>query len=156
MRLPREEAFALAREMAAANQETTAFYRFADFEHYYPRRLRTDALLHARFVALGGRPVEKHPLSFVLQGSGFLERWFDHGLITRIPLGQIPSDFISFTYGDSMTMLQQNGAFTMLTKETLLKTIADYQGSLEDFFAEIADRFNYIEVQVWNDACITL
>lgn len=67
MRLPKNEAFALAQKLAAQNKETTAFYRFADFENYYPRRLKTDALLYARFVELGGKPLEQHPLSFVLQ-----------------------------------------------------------------------------------------
>ena len=35
MRLPKEEAFALVEKMAAQHPETTAFYRFADFENYY-------------------------------------------------------------------------------------------------------------------------
>lgn len=42
MRLPKDEAFALAYKMAGQNKDTTAFYRFADFENYYPRRLQTD------------------------------------------------------------------------------------------------------------------
>ena len=154
MRLPRGEAFALAAAMAARNPETTAFYRFADFENYYPRRLRTDALLRERFIALGGKPVEAHPLSFVLQGSRFLDGWFDHGVVTSVPLLQIPDHAVSFTYGDSMTMLQRDGAFTMLTKGMLLQTIAEYSGSLEDFLAEIAAQFHYIEVQLWDDACL--
>ena len=156
MRLPRDEAFALAAAMAAENPETTAFYRFADFENYYPRRLQTDALLHARFLELGGKPVEDHPLSFVLQGSRFLDGWFDHGFVTRVPLSQIPSEAVSFTYGDSMSVLQREGAFTMLTKEMLVQTISAYDGTLDAYFSAIADTFHYIEVQVWNDACLGL
>ncbi len=34
MRLPEEEAYAKAYEMAAQHPETTAFYRFADFETF--------------------------------------------------------------------------------------------------------------------------
>ena len=34
MRLPKDEAFALAYKMAEQNKDTTAFYRFADFENY--------------------------------------------------------------------------------------------------------------------------
>ncbi len=67
MRLPKDEAFALAHEMAEQNKETTAFYRFADFENYYPERLKTDMLLYNRFTQLGGKPLQEHPLSFVLQ-----------------------------------------------------------------------------------------
>ena len=42
MRLAKEDAFAMAKKMAAAHPETTAFYRFADFENYYELRLRQD------------------------------------------------------------------------------------------------------------------
>lgn len=154
MRLPKNEAFALACEMAAQNKETTAFYRFADFENYYPERLKTDMRLYARFIELGGKPLQEHPLSFVLQGSDFLDGWFDCGTVTTIPLHRIPSAYISFTYGDSMTVLKRNGGFTMLTKEMLFKTIADYNGTLEEFLRNAAEQYRYIEVQVWNDECL--
>ena len=107
MRLSKEEAFALAREMAERNRETTAFYRFADFENYYPRRLQTDKLLCDRFLELGGKPVEQHPLSFVLQGSDYLDNWFDCGVITTVPLALVPGDFVSFTLVDSMAALER-------------------------------------------------
>jgi len=154
MRLPKAEAFALAYEMAEKNKETTAFYRFADFENYYPERLETDRLLYDRFVELGGNPLEEHPLSFVLQGSDYLNDWFDCGIITRIPLNLIPSENISFTYGDSMSTLKRHGAFTMLTKEALLMEISDYNGTLEDFLINVENKYHYIEVQVWNDECL--
>lgn len=151
MCLPKEEAFALAYEMAAQNKNTTAFYRFTDFENYYPERLQTDALLYNRFKELGGNPLREHPLSFVLQGSEYLNAWFDDGIVTAIPLGRIPSDCISFTYGDSMSVLRKFGAFTMLTKDMLLQEIANYDGSLEEFLSAVAKQYKYIEAQVWTD-----
>ena len=154
MRLPKYEAFALAHEMAERNKDTTAFYRFADFENYYPERLKTDKHLYERFIELGGKPVEEHPLSFVLQGSDFLDGWFDRGIVTTIPLSRINADHISFTYGDSMSTLKMNGGFTMLTKDMLFKTISDYDGTLEDFLKYISDKYHYIEVQVWDDDCL--
>ncbi|MDE7361649.1 MAG: hypothetical protein K2N38_06930 [Oscillospiraceae bacterium] len=154
MRLPKDEAFALAYEMAEQNKETTAFYRFSDFENYYPRRLKTDKLLYDCFLELGGKPLQEHPLSFVLQGSDYLDGWFDCGIVTRIPLNHIDSEDISFTYGDSMAVLERNGSFTMLTKDMLLKEIADFNGTIEEFLANVADKYNYVEVQVWNDECL--
>lgn len=154
MRLPREEAFALARELAARNRETTAFYRFADFERYYPERLETDALLRRRFIELGGRPTQAHPLSFVLQGSEYLDAWFDHGIVTRFPLDAIPGHAISFTLGDSMSALKRDGSLTMLTKDALLKAIADFDGPFNAFLATVAQGYHYIEAQVWDDACL--
>lgn len=154
MRLTKEKAFALAYAMAEQNRNATAFYRFADFENYYPERLKTDALLHTRFIELGGKPVQEHPLSFVLQGSNYLNEWFDCGIVTTIPLNRIPSDFISFTYGDSQSTLKKRGELIMLTKDMLFTAISDYDGTLEQFLAEASNQYRYIEVQVWNDDCL--
>lgn len=154
MRLPKEDAFALAYKMAAQNPDTTAFYRFADFENYYPERLKTDRLLYTRFLELGGRPRQEHPLSFVLQGSDYLRDWFDGGIVIRLPLGRVPPEDISFTYGDSMSTLKKRGGLTMLTKGMLLKAISDYGGTIEEFLGDVVSRYGYIEAQVWNDGCL--
>ena len=47
MRLPKEQAFKKAKELAENNAEAQAFYRFADFENYYPRRLKADDIIHS-------------------------------------------------------------------------------------------------------------
>lgn len=151
MWLPKEQAFALAGEMAKQNKDTTAFYRFADFDNYYRERLKTDEMLYTRFRGLGGRPAKEHPLSFVLQGSEYLDNWFDKGIVTRIPMEQIPAQRISFTYGDSMAVLKKQGSFNMLTKEMLIQTMADYDGTLEEFIQEVNREYHYMEVQVWQD-----
>ena len=140
--------------MAGQNKDTTAFYRFADFENYYPRRLQTDKLLFARFVELGGKTLQEHPLSFVLQGSSYLNDWFDNGIVTKIPLNSISSNHISFTYGDSMASLKKYSGFTMLTKDMLLKVMYDYNGTTEEFMTNIQKEYHYIEVQVWDDECV--
>lgn len=156
MRLPRDEAFALAYKMARENKDTTAFYRFADFENYYSRRLQTDKLLYTRFTELGGKPLQEHPLSFVLQESNYLDNWFGNGIVTSIPLERIPSDRISFTYGDSMASLEHRGEITMLTKEMLMTAISEHCGTVDDFMADIEQKYHYIEVQVWDDECVRL
>lgn len=164
-RLPKEEAFALAYKMAAANPDTEGFYRFADtpqgFENYYPRRMMTDEYLYDSFISLGGKPKEKHPLSFVLHGSEFLDKYFGNGMAIKIKLNSIPSEYISFTLGDSMVMLFrkdgvrrteiQHGKLIMYTKEMLLNAISGYNGTLDDYMKYITDKYKYIEVQLWND-----
>ena len=150
-RLPKEEAFSFAYQMEKDNPETTAFYRFADFENYYPRRMKQDEYLYNLFVSLGGTPKEKHPLSFVLQGSDYLENWFGNGLVSRIKLQDIPSEFISFTFGDSMASFEKNGECIMYTKEMLQKEINRYSGTTDDYIKEIAAKYYYIEAQLWND-----
>lgn len=158
-RLPKEEAFSLAYKIAADNPDTTAFGRFADFTNYYPRRIKTDEYLYDLFFSLGGNPKEKHPLSFVLQGSEFLNNWFGNGLITKIKLKDIPNEFVSFTLGDSMSVfkkngertIERNGELTMYTKGILSNILREYSGSIDDFMNEIVEKHHYIEVQLWND-----
>jgi len=156
MRLPEKEAFSLAHEMAVHNPNTTAFYRFADFSNYYSLRINQDNYLYEMFISLGGKPIEKHPLSFVLLGSEFLNSWFDNGVITKIWLKDIPSQYVSFTLGDSGSIYKKNGTVTMYTKEMLYHNIKKYNGTIDEYMREIVEKYYYIEVQIWNDDyCIT-
>ena len=159
-RLPKEEAFLQASKMALDNPNATAFYRFADFENYYPRRMKTDKYLYDLFVSLGGKPKERHPLSFVLHGSEWLDSWFGSGIIIKIKLKDIPLESISFTLGDSMIVTKKNGVMvneiqkgvlTMYTKEMLLDAISQYDGTFDDFMDEVKGKYTYIEAQLWND-----
>ena len=151
LRLPQVEAFDLAQEMAARNRNVTAFYRFADFSSYYPLRIKVDKILKESFIELGGQPLEQHPLFFVLQGSAYLENWFDKGKITRVSLVDIPSASVSFVYGDSSAVYQRTGKLEVFTKEMILDSIKKYHGTIDDFLHYISDKYHYIEAQLWND-----
>lgn len=150
VRLPKEEAFSLAYDMSSKNKGE-AFFRLADFENYYPLRIETDNYLYNSFISLGGKPKVEHPLSFVLQGSDYLFKWFGEGIITKIPLKNIPSEYISFTYSDSAAMLSKTGNVSLLTKDMLLNSICQYNGTIDDYMHEIDGKYHYIEVQIWND-----
>ncbi len=86
MRLPENEAFVLAAKFTEEHSETTSFYRFADFDNYYLLQKKQGEYLYSRFVELGGMPEEKHPLSFVIEGSDYLYDWFDGGIISKLCL----------------------------------------------------------------------
>lgn len=148
MRLPEAEAYAKACELAAQHPDTTAFYRFADFENYYPSRKEQDAFLYARFQELGGQPEEEHPLSFVVQGSDYLKEWFGGGIETRLALKDVEPCHISFTIGDSGYDFQQKKSVELLTVDDLYQRMAEY----EDFetFLKSTGR-GYVEVQLWSD-----
>lgn len=150
-RLPEKEAFSLAYEMALRNPETTAFYRFADFKNYYFLRMKQDEYLYNTFVSLDGKPKERHPLSFVLHRSEYLDNWFGNGITTRILLRDIPSEYISFTLGDSGTAIEKNKIITMCTKEKLLQSMREFKGTIDDYMDEVVKNDRYIEVQLWND-----
>jgi hypothetical protein len=141
--------------MAAKNPDTTAFGRFADFENYYSLRIKQDARLYELFISLGGKPKVEHPLSFVLQGSEYLDNWFDKRIITKILLKNISPEYISFTYSDSGAVLNRTGEISVMTKEILLDSISNYEGTIDEYMSEIAEKYHYIEVQLWNDAYCT-
>lgn len=151
MRLPQEEAFRLAREMAARHPEASAFFRFSDFENYYPRRMEADGILSAAFRSRGGNPVQTHPLSFALEGSDFLDHWFDRGQVLRLPLQCVPADQISFTLGDSLGMLDRTGGFIFLTLAELQARIAAHPEGATGFLRDMKQQYRYIEAQLWDD-----
>ena len=39
----------------------------------------------------------------------------------------------------------------MLTKEMLVQTMADYDGTSEEFIQEVNREYSYMEVQVWQE-----
>lgn len=153
MRLPKEEAFALAEKLAKENPNTTAFYRFADFINYYPRRLKTDEYLYASFIRLGGKPRERHPLSFVLQECSYLNDWFGQGGSYQIRLSDVAPDSVSFTLGDSCAQYERTGRIQLLTTDQLINKIKDFE-SAEAFLRFIAANYKYIEVQLWDDQAV--
>ena len=152
MRLPQKEAFQLAYEMAKEHPETTAFYRFADFENYYALRLTQDEYLYKRFKEIGGEPEEEHPLSFVVEGSDYLKEWFGNGSETRLALSDIDAKHISFTVGDSGAEYQKNGTVDLLTLSEFKRRIYEQGGDFNAFLSSTGK--HYVEVQLWSDRYI--
>lgn len=152
MRLPEAEAIRFAHALAESHPDTTAFYRFADFENYYPRRKKQDDYLYSRFIELGGAPEEKHPLSFVVAGSDYLRDWFGNGIETRLPLKDIAPCHVSFTIGDSGYGFQKNGYLDVLTVDRLIHCIDSYKGDFDAFLHSTGR--NYVEAQLWSDEYI--
>lgn len=150
MLLPQEEAFRMAKALADAHPETTAFYRFADFHNYYPRRKTSEAALREQFIRRGGKPELPHPYSFVLMESAYLADWFGGGPAVRIPLEALPRDQVCFTLGDSMSTFAKSGIHQLLTVEDLAAMTADWEGSLDAFMAHVDATWYYIEAQVWS------
>lgn len=116
-----------------------------------PLRLKADHLLRLSFAARGGQPQTEHPLHFVLQGSDYLDSWFGNGPTMILLLKNIPSEYISFTYGDSCSTLQRAGSLILITKEQLLKSIHGYAGTLSSYMESIKEQHHYIEAQLWHD-----
>lgn len=153
MRLPKKEAFALAAKFAEEHFETTAFYRFADFEHYYLLRKRQDECLYARFVESGGKLKEKYPLSFVVEGSDYLFDWFGGGIESKLRLKDILPCHISFTIGDGGAEYENCGNIELLTVDDMKERMRKH-GNDFDAFMKAAGK-HYIEAQLWSDQYLT-
>jgi hypothetical protein len=149
MDLPEKEAFRVASELAAMHPDTASFGRFADFENYYPNRKKADEYVRKAFICLGGKPELRHPYSFTLNECEYLRRWFSEGEKLVINLSDIPEDQISFTIGDSCAQITNGMKPEVLTKEMLMKRIADCGNSAEAFLKASLGKFAYVEVQLW-------
>ncbi len=57
--------------------------------------------MFSRFVGDGGFPVQRHPLSFVIEGSDYLSEWFGGGIKSALRLREISPRRISFTVGEA-------------------------------------------------------
>lgn len=154
MLLPEAEAYRKAAQLAAEHPETTAFYRFADFANYYPRRKASEEALRKQFIQLGGQPELAHPYSFVLMESDYLAKWFSGGPEVRIPVEALPKSQLSFTLGDSMSTFDRDGVHQVRTLDNLLELMAAHGGTLEAFMAHVESTWYYIEAQVWSRSAL--
>jgi hypothetical protein len=150
MRLEKCEAFSFASQIAQENSGETAFWRFADFENYYPLRIEVDKYLYKTFFEMGGKPKEMHPIYFVLHGSDYLCNWFGNGTTKKISLKNIPDHAVSFTLGDSSRYIKEK-KHTMHTKQTLKKLMEQYPDNDIENFISGQTKNGYIEVQLWDD-----
>lgn len=150
MLLPEKEAFRTAEALAEAHPETTSFYRFADFVNYYPGRKAADAYMYQAFLDLGGKPKLRHPYSFVLMESPYLEEWFSGGEKLQIRLSDVPAETVSFTVGDSCAQYQRGQKPEVLTKPVLEKMYSASGLSPCDFLKTVLQGYQYMEVQLWD------
>ena len=130
----------------------SAFYRFADFQNYYSLRKKQDEYLYSRFVELGGKPEEKHPLSFVIEGSDYLFDWFGKGIVSKLRLRDILPEHISFTIGDSGAEYEKCGRVKILTLEDIKEGVLQHGNNFDAFMK--ATGKHYIEAQLWSDTYI--
>lgn len=148
--LPKEEAFAVAKELYA-NSSCKAHRRFgADFPSYYEYRMKIERLLYSEFITMGGKPETEHPYYFALQYCDSLCRNFEKPAEIRIKLDTIDPCHISFTLGDSMAQMEKTSEVKPFLRDTLIKHIIA-NGSAEPFLEKSTKEYSCIEVQLWTD-----
>ena len=148
--LSEAEAYQMAKKLGENNG--TAFGRFKDFVNYYPRRIATEKWLYNWFLKLGGEPKTEHPLYFVLEGSNYLDEWFDKGKIIKLPLSIINEKHISFTIGDSCANFDKEDRKEPFLKEKLYEMIENNNGTADELLKKIYKDYHchYIECQLWD------
>ncbi len=155
--LTESEAFLLADNLSQYVEPAfTSFCRFQkkDFPGYYEKRLRTEKWLYDSFLKLGGKPIIKSPLYFVLGESTFLDAWYKNGRQTRLLLDDISQTEVSFTIGDSMGIIDSDNRMEPLTKDMLYDFLLERSKDIFAFLNELNQKNRYIEVQLWNDSYI--
>ena len=153
--LPEREAVNMANRLYAMSP-CRAHRRFGqNFIEYYRHRQEAEKWLHEHFMALGGLPALHHPYYFVLQGCENFVRSFDSCVEIRIPLKHIAPSDISFTFGDSLAMMDTTERRPPFTVKGLGREIASYGGDFEGFLSRVQAQYGCIEAQVWTDSCFT-
>jgi hypothetical protein len=131
---------------------------------YFEQRIRLEAVMYEQFIAKGGRPTRCHPHYAIL---GESEIWAD---ITkrslRIPLAEIPSSQISFTYTDSWSTYVDRdleGGLIPRKKQYGMVYRVEELGDLFGEFGWPGERWKreaewehdlYVEAQIWSDEAV--
>jgi hypothetical protein len=88
-----------------------------------------------------------------LEGSNYLNEWFDKGKIIKFPLSNIDAKHISFTLGDSCATFDKENRKEPFLKDKLYEILAGYNENINELLKSIYKEYNYhyIECQLWND-----
>lgn len=127
---------------------------------YISIRFKLENELRNNFISIGGMPIRKNPHYFTLGKCDWLLSWYPEPKIKAIDLELIPSDVISFTYGDLFPAMRfkDNKPYSkkVYRKEDLIKLINNY-GLPQNYNSEgIYGPKRYIEAQLWDDEIIYL
>lgn len=149
MLLSEEESFSVAKELADEHPGEPSFGRFADYENYYPARKAADEYVRRCFISRGGDPELTNPYAFTLGECDFLNKWFSNGEKLILNLNDIPDSQISFTMGDSCSLVMRGESPEVMTKAMLLDKIRSSGDSVEALLHMLPEGFGYIEAQLW-------
>lgn len=159
-RLAEEDAFLLAKELSSnTNSRNDRYGKY--FKRYYEKRKKTEDVLYRQFVKNGGQPQTYHPIYFVLCENQGMADFYGNDDLRKISLNEIPSEFVSFTPRDSMHLMDMGLLRgNVWDEQTLFDMLASTNSGIGSQIADIPGMYGnpggYIEVQVWNDACIKI
>lgn len=152
-RLPKKEAFALAKKLYEENP-LPGYERFGSgFDSYYTLRMKAEKWLYEEFIAIGGKPQTTHPLYFFVHDWNVVHELWAVKITEKISLNEINIHDISFTFGDSCVMLGNPNQKPPFNKDALMEFIASNDNNIEKLLNNVEQQFGHrvIEAQIWND-----
>ena len=152
--LPEEEAASLFRKM---RDERSASFGAQRSDDYLDKRRRCEEIVRSEFIKKGGKPKKMSPHYLTVEHCPWLSSWYEQSDFVKIPVEDIDTSLISFTYGDSMptfSPLVTDGKEyrrKVYTYEEIIKVIEKY-GLPQEWNAD--GKFGperYIEANLWSD-----
>lgn len=122
---------------------------------YLKIRLELEEIIRTKFIQKGGKPRLLHPYYFILGACEWVKQWYHQGSEIQYPLSTIPTEAISFTYGDSFPAMRYQDGKPYRGQVYTLPEIAEI---ISEF--GLPQNWNpqgklgperYIEAQVWVD-----
>jgi len=133
--------------------------------NYIELRFGLEMRLKEQFISKGGKPTRDDPFYFTLGECEWAKSWYINPGVVKIPISDIKSEHLSFTYPDSMVSFQfydepklakyrkeANGKVFLFNEieEALIKVYGiPSEENCESHEEMKYDR--YIEAQVWDD-----
>ncbi|WP_366289550.1 hypothetical protein [Paenibacillus sp. AN1007] len=125
---------------------------------YMTIRRELEQTAYVKFAAKGGRPAQSYPHYMTLGSCPWLESWYREPEHIIIPWEKLPSDVVSFTYGDLFpTMRYADGKpyrRQVYTKSEIGELIQTYGLPQEWNQTGKKGPERYIEVQVWDERVV--
>lgn len=127
---------------------------------YLTVRRKLEAKAREAFIQKGGKPARLYPHYMTLGECPWLLSWYERGKQLSIPMSELKSESISFTYGDLFpTMRYSDGRKYRGQVYTLpeIKEIIQQFGLPQQWNPEgKLGPERYIEVQVWTDIHLSI
>lgn len=134
-------------------------------DEYLPRRRVIEAEMRAQFMQRGGKPARQAP-HYAILGTFSLYESDPHWRSVAVPLNEVPSDVLSFTFTDSFFAFSDRNlrgvAIPPRPYHRCVYRLEDLPGLNEEFglpgerWRTEPDRvFDvYVEAQIWDDAAV--
>ena len=126
--------------------------------NYLEVRRACERIVFTRFLSMGGQVDITSPYYMVVEECPWLATWYEEPAFIKIPIDELDTRKISFTYGDMMPTFnprakagKPEGKLEVFTYDEILRVIDDL-GLPQDWNSDGTHGYErYIEAHVWTD-----